>query len=222
VPDQAPEAEHEVALFADQTSVDAVPDATVLGAALSVTAGGNDATVTVADCVAEPLALVQVSSYSVVLETAPVDQVPLVATGPCQPPAAVQAVALAAFQLRVDVPPLVIVVGDVDSVTVGASVVTTTFVATGVTAGFAAPLAAGSGRADWPADDCPQAANAENAAHPTIPRNKREAAAERSASRMLVVILVSRPDFKENSDPKRGLRPTNFIRCFPHPNLGIA
>ncbi len=126
MPDQAPEAEQEVAFFADQTSVVAVPDATVLGAALSVTAGGNDETVTVADCVAEPPAPLQVSSYSVVLETAPVDQVPLVATVPCQPPAAVQAVALAAFQLKVDVPPLAIVVGDVDSVTVGASVVTTT------------------------------------------------------------------------------------------------
>ena len=126
MPDQAPEAEHEVAFFADQASVEAVPDVTVLGAALSVTPGGNAETVTVADCVAEPPAPVQVSSYSVVLESAPVDQVPLAATVPFQPPAAVQAVALAEFQLKVDVPPLPIVVGDADSATVGASVVTTT------------------------------------------------------------------------------------------------
>jgi hypothetical protein len=126
VPDQAPEAEHEVAFFVDQAKVDAAPEATVLGPALNVTSGGNAETVTVADCVAEPPAPVQVSSYSVVSESAPVDQVPLVATAPCQLPEAVQAVALAAVQLKVDVPPLAIVVGDADSVTVGASVVTTT------------------------------------------------------------------------------------------------
>ena len=126
MPDQAPEAEHEAAFFADQASVDAVPEVTVLGEALNVTSGGNAETVTVADCVAEPPAPAQVSSYSVVSESAPVDQVPLVATAPCQLPEAVQAAALAAFQLKVDVPPLAIVVGDADSVTVGASVVTTT------------------------------------------------------------------------------------------------
>jgi len=126
VPDQAPEAEHEVAFFADQISVEAVPEVTVLGAALKVTSGGNAETVTVADCVAEPPPPVQVSSNSVVLESASVDQVPLVATAPCQPPDAVQPVALAAFQLKVAAPPLAIVVGDADSVTVGASVVTTT------------------------------------------------------------------------------------------------
>jgi hypothetical protein len=69
---------------------------------------------------------VQVSSYSIELESASVDQVPLVATVPFQPPAAVQVVALAEFQLRVDAPPWAIDVGDADSVTVGASVVTTT------------------------------------------------------------------------------------------------
>jgi hypothetical protein len=99
---------------------------TVLGTALSVTTGGNAETVTVADCVAEPPVPVHVSWYSVVLESAPVDQVPLVATAPCQPPEAVQALASAEFQLKVDVPPLAIVVGDADSVTVGASEVTTT------------------------------------------------------------------------------------------------
>jgi len=87
------------------------------------------------------------------------------------------------------------------------------FDATSVTAGFAALVGAGSERAVWPEDDCPQAANAENAVHPKIPRSRREAAAERKASRMLVVILVSRPDC--NSDPRLGLRPTNFIMCVP-------
>jgi hypothetical protein len=99
---------------------------TVLGTALSVTTGGRAETVTVADCVAEPPAPVQVSWYSVVLASAPVDQVPLVATAPCQPPEAVQVVASAEFQLKLDVPPLTIVVGEADSVTVGAGDVTTT------------------------------------------------------------------------------------------------
>jgi hypothetical protein len=126
VPDQAPEAEHVVAFFVDQVSVEAPPELTVLGPALRVTIGGNAETVTVADCVAAPPVPVQVSSYSVVLESAPVDQVPLVATVPCQLPEAVQAVALSELQLKVDVPPLAIVAGDADSVTVGVSEVTTT------------------------------------------------------------------------------------------------
>lgn len=61
-PDQAPEAEHAVAFLTDQVSVEAAPESTVLGAALSVTTGGNPDTVTVADCVAEPPVPVQVSS----------------------------------------------------------------------------------------------------------------------------------------------------------------
>jgi hypothetical protein len=113
-------------LLADQASVEEVPVVTVLGTALSVTTGGNAATVTVADCVAEPPVPVHVSWYSVVLGSAPVDQVPVVATVPCQPPEAVQAVASAEFQLKVAVPPFAIVVGDADNVTVGAGAVATT------------------------------------------------------------------------------------------------
>jgi hypothetical protein len=48
-PDQAPEAKHEVAFCEDQASVEAAPEATVLGAALNVTSGGNAETVTVTD-----------------------------------------------------------------------------------------------------------------------------------------------------------------------------
>jgi hypothetical protein len=126
LPDHPPAAEHAVAFWVDQVSVEAWPDVTVLGAALSVTAGANPDTVTVADCVAEPPAPVQVNSYSVVLESAPVDQVPLVAKAPCQPPDAVHAVAFSELQLRVDSPPLATVVGDADSVAAGAAEVTTT------------------------------------------------------------------------------------------------
>jgi hypothetical protein len=126
VPDQAPEAEHAVAFRAVQVSVEAAPESTVLGEALSVTTGGNPETVTVADCVAEPPVPVQVSSYSVVFDRAPVDHVPLVPTALCQPPEAVHAVAFCVFQLKVDVPPVAIVVGDADSVTVGAGEIAVT------------------------------------------------------------------------------------------------
>jgi hypothetical protein len=49
VPDQPPDAEHAVAFCVVQVSVEAEPELTVLGAALSVTIGGNAETVTVAD-----------------------------------------------------------------------------------------------------------------------------------------------------------------------------
>ena len=51
-PDQAPEAAQEVALVADQVSVELPPLATVLGAALKLTVGAGAVTETVADCVA--------------------------------------------------------------------------------------------------------------------------------------------------------------------------
>jgi hypothetical protein len=126
VPDQSPEAVQEVAFCVDHVRVEAAPAAIVLGDALKVTNGGNAETVTVADCAAEPPSPVQASSYSVVLLSAPVDQVPLVATGPLQPPEAVHAVALLELQVSVDIPPLATVAGDADRVTVGADVATTT------------------------------------------------------------------------------------------------
>jgi hypothetical protein len=69
---------------------------------------------------------VQVSSNSLVLASAPVDQVPLIATAPLQPPEAVHAVAFAEVQVNVDIPPLATVVGEAASVTVGAGETTTT------------------------------------------------------------------------------------------------
>jgi hypothetical protein len=62
------------------------------------------------------------------LVSAPVDHVPLVATGPLQPPEAVQAVAFSEFHVKVDIPPLATVAGDAVRVTVGAGVSTTTSV----------------------------------------------------------------------------------------------
>jgi hypothetical protein len=61
----------------------------------------------------------------VVLVSAPVDQLPLVATGPLHPPDAVHAVAFEDVQVSVDMPPAAIVVGEAVRVTVGAVAVTT-------------------------------------------------------------------------------------------------
>ena len=61
LPDQPPEATHEVALEDDQVSVALAPLATVVGFALSATVGAGVVTVTVADCAALPPAPVQVS-----------------------------------------------------------------------------------------------------------------------------------------------------------------
>ena len=119
-PLQAPDAVQELALLLDQVSVEALPAFTVVGAALSVTVGALLETVTVADCVADPPAPVQVNSYSVVLVRAPVDQVPLVGTLPCQPPEAVQAFASEDFQVSVELPPLLTVVGAAANVIDGA------------------------------------------------------------------------------------------------------
>jgi hypothetical protein len=60
---------------------------------------------------------VQLNSNSVVLVRVPVDMVPLVGTFPCQPPKAVQALAPVDFQVRVELPPLLTVVGAALNVT---------------------------------------------------------------------------------------------------------
>jgi hypothetical protein len=58
-PDQAPEPVQAVALVADHVSVEAPPEATVLGLAVRLRLGAGGVTVTVADCVALPPAPVQ-------------------------------------------------------------------------------------------------------------------------------------------------------------------
>jgi hypothetical protein len=120
-PFQPPEALQDVALVLDHVSEEEAPELTVAGEASRVTVGATLDTVTVAVCVADPPAPVQVSSYSVVFVRAPVDQVPLVATFPCQPPEAEQSVALADVQVRVELPPLLTVVGAAVNVTEAAA-----------------------------------------------------------------------------------------------------
>jgi hypothetical protein len=87
-PDHAPEAEQAVALVADQVRVEEPPELMLLGLACSATSGAAAVTVMVTPCDAEPPGPVHVSSKSVVFVSCPVDQVPLIATGPCQPPLA--------------------------------------------------------------------------------------------------------------------------------------
>ncbi len=62
VPDHAPDAVHEVALMADQVSMELAPLATVLGLAAKVIVGAGAVTVTVTDCVAVPPLPVQVKT----------------------------------------------------------------------------------------------------------------------------------------------------------------
>jgi hypothetical protein len=125
--------------------------------------------------------------------------VPLVGWVPLHPPEAAHVCASFALQRNVAGVPMAMLL----------------FVATSVTAGFAALLAAASERVVWTEDDCPQAANDESAAHPKIPRNRREAAARRRVNRTLLMNLVSRPEVNENSNLRLGLRSTRFIVCFP-------
>ena len=61
VPDQAPEAVHEVALVAAQVNVELPPLAMVAGLAVKVTVGVGEVTETVTDCVALPPPPVQLS-----------------------------------------------------------------------------------------------------------------------------------------------------------------
>ncbi|HEX3847011.1 MAG TPA: hypothetical protein VHV81_06485 [Steroidobacteraceae bacterium] len=124
-PLQAPEAEQELALLADQVRVELLPLATVLGLTLKTTTGGNAETLTVVDCVTKPPGPRQVRSYSVELPSGPVDHVPPVETLPLQPPPAVHCVALVDLQTSDAAEPAVIVDGVAVSVNVGASAVTT-------------------------------------------------------------------------------------------------
>jgi hypothetical protein len=110
-PLQPPDAVQAVALVLDQVSEEEMPDFTLLGVAVSVKIGAALDTVTVVDCVTGPCHPVQVSSYSVVFVSGPVDRVPLVGMLPLQPPEAVQSLALADDQVRVELAPLPTVVG---------------------------------------------------------------------------------------------------------------
>jgi hypothetical protein len=115
-----------VALVEDQVNVELLPLATLVGLALKDTLGEAAETVTVADCAAEPPAPVQVRVNFVLADRAGVVLEPLIASLPLQPPEAEQDVAWVEDQVKVDVAPLLTVVGFADRVTAGAAVVTDT------------------------------------------------------------------------------------------------
>jgi hypothetical protein len=126
VPVHAPDAVQAVALLEDHVSVAAPPLVTVVGEALRDTLGAGAETVTVAVCEAVPPAPVHVSVYLVVAVNAAVARVPLVASAPAQPPDPVQAVAFVEDHVRVEIAPLLTVLGLALMVTAGAGVVTET------------------------------------------------------------------------------------------------
>jgi hypothetical protein len=119
LPDQAPDARHDVAFAADHVRAELLPLITELGLAAILTVGAADFTDTVADCAALPPAPVQVSVYVAVAVSAPVDREPLSAVAPDQAPEALQAVAWVAAQFKVALPPLLIALGPTLRVTVG-------------------------------------------------------------------------------------------------------
>ena len=127
-PDHAPEAVHDEALVADQVSIELPLPVTVPGFALRVTTGGDAATVTVTDCVAEPPSPVQASTKSVVFASAPVGIEPLTGIKPDQPPEAWHVVAFCEFQVSVEFAPIPTVEGSAVNVTTGVSTATTTAV----------------------------------------------------------------------------------------------
>ena len=128
LPDQDPDATHAVAFVELQTSVELPPLVTEFGLAVRVTVGTGALAVTVVDCAAVPPVPVQVSVYLVDAVSAPVLCEPLVASLPLHPFEAMHEVAFVADQVKVELPPLVTVLGFAVSTTAGAGIATVTAV----------------------------------------------------------------------------------------------
>lgn len=128
LPDHPFEAEQAVEFCDDQVSTALLPLVMVLGLAARATVGacGDVLMDTVADCVALPPAPVQVNMYVVVLESAPVDCVPLTPLAPDQPPEAEQEAAFREDHVSVALPPLATALGPTLKVSVGAGDLTDT------------------------------------------------------------------------------------------------
>jgi hypothetical protein len=126
-PVQFPVAVQEVAFVELQTRVAALPLVRLVGFARSVTAGAGvagEVPVTETDVVASllPPAPLQVSVKLAVAVKVPVGRLPLVATVPLQPPEAAHDVALVELQLRVELPPALMLAGEALRDTVGVGV----------------------------------------------------------------------------------------------------
>ena len=121
VPVHPPEAVHEVALLEDQVRVELPPEVMLVGLAAKLTVGAALVAATVTKALAGedvPLAPLQVSVYVVVL-AGDIETVPLVGFVPVHPPEAVHEVALLEDQVRVELPPKVMLVAPADKLTVG-------------------------------------------------------------------------------------------------------
>jgi hypothetical protein len=125
-PLQPPLAVQPVALVELQVSVADSPLAIEAGAALSVTAGTGDVTVTVTVRLLVPPGPVHVNVKSDVAFSAAVGSLPLTAFAPDHASEAVQLVAFVALQVSVDAWPLVTVAGFAVRVIAGAGVLTVT------------------------------------------------------------------------------------------------
>lgn len=111
VPDQAPEAVHEVAFADDQVSVEDTLAFTVAGLALNESVGAGFVTSIVTELFALPLAPVQVREKVPAVESAGVVSVPDVGLDPDQAPEATQEVALVDDQVNTDEVPVLTVAG---------------------------------------------------------------------------------------------------------------
>ena len=130
VPLQPPEAVQEVALVELQVSVEAPPGATLVGFAVKVAVGmGRTVTVTLATGLVPP-GPVQVSEYVVAVVSAAVFWVPLIASAPLQPPAAVHDVASVELHVSVDFEREATLVGLAVKVAVGTGAMLTVALAT--------------------------------------------------------------------------------------------
>ena len=111
-----------VAFVVLHVSVDAEPDATLVGDAVNVSVGALGAAIeTAADFVMLPPAPEHARVKVFAAVSAPVLAVPDVAFVPVQPPLAVQLVAFVELHVNVELPPLDTLVGETLSVSVGAA-----------------------------------------------------------------------------------------------------
>jgi hypothetical protein len=126
VPLQPPDAVQDVALVELQVRVEAAPLTTEAGFAVKEAVGSPRIVTVAVAAVLVPPAPLHVNEYVVLVVSAPVDWLPLVAFAPANvPPVAVQDVALVELQVSVEVPPLAIVVGFAVSVAVGTGAMAT-------------------------------------------------------------------------------------------------
>lgn len=119
VPDQPPDAVHDVAELVVHESCVVAPLATVAGLTVRFTVGGPTAATDLVSLAVPPLP-VHVKVNVVFAESAPLVALPLAAFAPAQPPDAVHAVAFVLVHVSVVVPPTATVLGFTCRDTVGA------------------------------------------------------------------------------------------------------